>query len=721
MPIPIAHLDPSVVEEVPLDLWRQVFDAIGWPAPLLAVRDEPLSHGAVLDAITHEAPSDELLQVFEVVQSLGTDDGAEAIQEALADRRILRDVLPSGSSHRELALHLFLAQRGNAALAEVFARAQIDVQQQGAHRRYHEFFGGASGVVRPASDVAAALREATLEYCREHDLGDHVDVRAYDDGDGVHVFQILRSHRAQKPLAVVPSASGRSARATIQYRPVHGDVLRYESAHGRLRVAARAASIIGFYRRTLGRIVSDDETFFAREPAYSLRVLQEKGRAALEGHDLAELGQVRLTECLWERGDKELLHLRAPDCFRQIEELGLPLHEGTLLQAKFKLSVIGPSARPVTVTVRIPGRLDVSQPRHEALVDRFLLRVGVVGRPGPEDAPTLWALAPWRHPAAIWRRVFGRDTDALMERGVLRRIVLQSVPSPDQPASGNTLQTIRLPGGDYYGVGTEPEVPSRTLAATDLDGFELQPEQLARELRMRLSIESAPGTSSAGMTHDAVLAGRSSDDAVLDLGTVQIGDHRLYLAYAVRRPEPGALDRLRRRASGAPLALLCPTTDLPTLGLPMAALPAALPTTAQALRAAVAAAGLDEVVPAVHVAPDGARLVVDLVYGKVWIDGIEIPGLSGDTHPFLFVSRLAQAQGRPVASLNIKDEISGARSDDSTAVRQAKTKARACIGEAMAAGGRTLDIADPFPSVPGGAYRCALPSHVRQRVQNGRS
>ena len=43
------------------------------------------------------------------------------------------------------------------------------------------------------------------------------------------------------------------------------------------------------------------------------------------------------------------LHLRAPDYFRQIEELGLPLTEGALLQAKLKLDVIGPSTRPVTV------------------------------------------------------------------------------------------------------------------------------------------------------------------------------------------------------------------------------------------------------------------------------------------------------------------------------------------------------------------------------------
>lgn len=694
MLIPLAHLDPVLVEEVPLDLWRQVFDAVGWPASLRATQ-ESITHAAVLESITRDDPTDGLLQLLEVLQSLGTEDGADAIQAALGDQRIQRDALPLGISNREMALHLFLAQRENAALAEVLARAQIQVQQQGGHRRYHEFFGGAPSAVRQLLRSAAALEEATLTYCRSHDLGDHVQVRAYDD-DGAYVFQVLRSHRAQKPLAVV---SGHSARATIQYHPVHGDVLRYEAAHGRLRIAARAVSIVDFYRRTLGRILFDDEEFFAQEPVCSLRVLQEQGRAVLDRHDMAGIGQVRMTECLWERGDRELLHLRAPDCFRQIEELGLPLTEGVLLQAKLKLDVIGQSTRPVTVSIRIPGRIDISQPRHEALVDRFLAQIGIRGTPSREATPTLWSLAPWRHPLDMWRCVFGRDTDLLIERGVLRRISLERVSSPESRVAGNTLQAVSLPSGEHYGVSTEPDFPSRTLTATDLDGFELQPERFARELRSRLGVSGAVVPS-------------IGDDSVLELGTVKAGEHSVYLAYAIRRPAPGVLDRLRRRAGGAHVALLCPSADLPAIDGPLAPLDGALPTRAQAYRAAIMVTGLDDVVPAVFSAPDDAQLVVDMVRGQVWLDGVPIPGLKEGTHPFRFVARLAQAMGRPVASLAIKEEISGARQDEDTATRQAKSKANALIREAMAAAGRE-GVGDPFPKVSPDAYRCALPCFVR--------
>jgi RHS repeat-associated protein len=37
-----------------------------------------------------------------------------------------------------------------------------------------------------------------------------------------------------------------------------------------------------------------------------------------------------MTECLWERGDRELFQIRSTDCFRSMEELGLPLTQGNV-------------------------------------------------------------------------------------------------------------------------------------------------------------------------------------------------------------------------------------------------------------------------------------------------------------------------------------------------------------------------------------------------------
>lgn len=696
MSLPLAYFDAAVVEEVPVDLWRRLFGAVGWPVSLHAKRDT-FTHADVLEAFDRDAPTDDLLQLLEVLHTFGTEAGAEAIQAALNDQRVPRDVLPTGTSERELAIHLYLAQRQNASLAQVFARAQVQVHEQGGHRRYHEFLGSAPRGVRELAEKAAALADAVRAYCAAHDLGDHVQVRAFED-DGAYVFQILRSHRAQKPLAVV---DGRTARATIKYRPVHGDLLEYDAAVGRLRIAARAATVVSFYRRALGRILFEDEDFFTGDAVCSLRVLQEQGRAALEQHEMVEIGRIWMTECLWERGDRELLHLRAPDCFRQIEALRLPLTDGVLLQAKLKLELIGASTRPVTVSIRAPSRIEVSRRRHEALVDQYLTRVGIRGRPGAETAPTLWTLAPWRHAQDVWRRMFSRDTDLLIEERVLRPVRLERVPQPDEPAAGRTLEAVPLAGGEHYGVSTDPDLPSRTLTATDLDGFELQPERLRQLLRTRL-----------GAT--GVTPSWDGQDAVLELGAVAIGEQPVYLAYAVREPALGVGERLRRRAAGAPVVLLCSTADPPAVDCPTAVLENPLPTYAYVCRAVVAAAGLEDVVPAVHRAPDGSRLVVDLQRGQIWIDGLPISGLKAGTQAFQFVTRLAQAKGQPVASLAIKAELSGARRDDTTTSRQAKLAARAAINAAMEAAGRAWDT-DPFPSCGAGLYRCTLASYVSDR------
>ena len=695
MSLPLAYFDAAVVEEVPIDLWQQMFDTVGWPASLRSRRDT-FTHADVLEAFMRDEPTDDLLQLLEVLHTLGTEAGADAIHAALGAQRVPRGVLPTGTSEREMAIPLYLAQRENASPAQGFARAQIQVHEQGGHRRYHEFLGRTPHGVRQLARGAAALQDATRAYCAAHDLGDHVQVRAFED-DGAYVFQILRSHRARKPLAVV---AGHAARATIEYYPVHGDLLRYDAAVGRLRIAARAATVVTFYRRALGRILFEDEEFFTEDAVCSLRVLQDQGRAVLDRHDVMGIGRVWMTECLWERGDRELLHLRAPDCFRQIEALKLPLTEGVLLQAKLKMEVIGTSTRPVTVSIRAPGRIEISQQRHETLVDQFLTRAGIRGRRGHETAPTIWTLAPWRHAHVVWRQVFGRDTDLLIEGEVLRPISLERVSHVDGMAAGRILQAVPLAGGEHYGVSAEPDFSSRTLTATDLDGLELQPEALRQLLRSRL-----------GAT--GVTAAWDGQDAVLELGAVAIGEQPVYLAYAVRQPAPGVGDRLRRRAAGAHVVLLCPVADPAVVDCPTAVLENPLPTLAQACRAAVAAAGLEDVVPAIYRAPDGARLVVDVQRGQVWLDGILIPGLKRDTKAFQFVMRLARAKGRPVESLAIKEELSGARRDDDTVTRQAKTKANNLIKAALSAAGRAWE-GDAFPSCGNGRYRCRLASYVSE-------
>lgn len=123
------------------------------------------------------------------------------------------------------------------------------------------------------------------------------------------------------------------------------------------------------------------------------------------------------------------------------------------------------------------------------------------------------------------------------------------------------------------------------------------------------------------------------------------------------------------------------------------------------------ACGIADSVPAVHRAPEEARLVVDTRLKKVWVDDIEIVGLKPDSHAFRLVELIASSRGRPVSTSDLTAELSAARQDGNTTARQAKNAAERIIIEAMAAAGYTLGD-DPFPAAGTGFYRCAFPSYV---------
>jgi hypothetical protein len=512
------------------------------------------------------------------------------------------------------------------------------------------------------------------------------------------MFSVIRSHRMRAPLAVLP---GTDSRAAISFYPVHGDVLWYDAGIGRLRISARSPVVVRFYCTTLGQVLFGDETFFTDGEVCSLRVLQERGRAALEAAGVAGVGTIRMTECLWERGSGDLLHLRGPDCFRQIESLRLPFSEGRVLQAKLKVPVTGRSTRPVTVNVRAPSRIEVSQKQHEALIERVLKGIGIHTGSRRVLADHGWSLAPLSQRLEGWRGIFGRETDELVRREVLRTVPLPAVGAPESPGGGEVLEVVELETGGAYGVSQAPEIHSRSLTETDIEGLELDPEALRRFLRERI------GAQGAAQPWDP-------QQEVLDLGDVRLGEQRIRLSYALRPPQAGLGPTLRARAGAGPWVLLVPGEASLPADLPAALLDSPLPSRDEAIRAAVAAGNLMHSVPAVYAAPAGTRLVVDTVRGEIWFDGVRVHGLTRGI-PFTFMEVLARNTPAALTGAELVQALSPARSDENTVVRRAKAEAMKAIRNALA--GREDGMEDPFPSAGRGGYRCAVQAYVREPAE----
>jgi len=692
MHIPLAFADPVVIEEVSLPLWCELFDALGWPTSLIG-KSESLSHDEIVSAFQRDTLSGELLEAFETILNLGTPEGREAINTLLTDRQTLSSILPKDLGERELALRLFLSQRNDGALAEVLSRAQIQIQE-GNYRRFNDFIGKEPKCIHRLTAKCAELERAILEHCQQKDLGNHVQLRVFDDEDGACGFQIMRSHHTKAPLAVV---DGVPSRAKIQYRPVHADFVRYEPELGRIRITARAASIVQFYSKIFGRILFDDEAFFDVKPICNFKVLQEKGRAALENHGVFGVVRIWMTECVWERGDRERLNFFHPhDCFDSIEKLEIPLSEGRILQAKFKVQVIEKSTRPVTVTVRVPRQIEVSQVKHEELINDVLDTIGIrdVHTAAPEH--DLWALYPWRQPISAWRDCFGADTDLLVTKSILKKICLDSIEPPGHPGAGRILQAEQISPVDFLGVSQTPEIPSQSLSATDLDGLELMIPAFQRYLREVLSITGSVLPWQPGSWF-------------LDLGVLSIYEHEFRMIYALRKPPRDAATQIRTLSASTDPVLLLPQGIKDATGIIEILLDKALPNRQRILKDIIIKANLEGQVPALLTAPKNARLVVDARLGKIWFDRVEITELKPGTQAFQFVMILAEKCPVTVNKYDLSAQLSAGRTDGDQTARTAKMAANKVIKAALEENG--LSYEDSFRS-ENGSYRLTVPAHA---------
>src|SRR5262249_46090792 len=148
-----------------------------------------------------------------------------------------------------------------------------------------------------------------------------------------------------------------------------------------------------------------------------------------------------------------------------------------------KIEVVGTGTRPITVTIRVPSRIDLTQKSHLGLVHEVLTRIGVRPKSSAATADDLWTLYPWRHPHEVWRGIFGAQMETLVQAGALGTTQLASVEDPRFPGTGRLLNVVAIPPGEFQGVSDMEEVPPRALTATDVEGLELDPERLRQHLR----------------------------------------------------------------------------------------------------------------------------------------------------------------------------------------------------------------------------------------------
>lgn len=680
--VPLEALDVISVEEVSESVWKLILAEVGYPPGITA---GTFNKDALLDHLGSDAVSADLVEALRVINELGTAEAVDTMK-AVADSYQVDLGAIVAHAPRDAAGYLWLAQRQDATLREVYTRIQMQTEGRRSPRTFREFSGRRNELLRDWSELHSRLLAEITAWCKQQGYGDHIEVRGYvKAGNGQ--IQIVHGHRKQTPVVVKDDGRGRR---TVELRPVHCDVVQYDWKGARLRVSPRSAAgaVVEAYRRMLGIAFFGDEDFFAAA-GYSLRALQERGQGALDASPM--VARARVTELLWDRGG-DLYKIKSADCLAAIATLGVPPTEGDFLEARVSLVIAGRRLARRNFHVKVPNRVDYDRDdEHAGVIESFLEVSGI--RVGDQPVPSrdLWALHPWAHPERVWRDAYPHDVDELLRDKVLRTIELGVVQHPDRPLHGNALQVE-----DRFGISIDSDVPPRRLTPTDIAGLELDVGALVQMWRTTLELDG----NVVHLGRGAYLLGARSIEslrcAVVALTRKPTMDAS-QLGQSVRTFAPGSTIGIvvpRGRSSGSGL------TDVPISRL-------AVPSR-EFWRDFLIATGVANSVPAVWVAPPNARVVIDQTLKRVWLDGVE---LDVSDHVYRFVEMLAVAKGNPVATETIDQELSSNREE--TFARKVRDRLKKVIESSRGAGGPPLDVNDVVRTARGKGYALALPSFVR--------
>ncbi len=680
--LPSSFHDLTAFMEVAPATWRAVLDIAGETHRLAG---ETLTQEELLASLTAEPPGPELRDALEAIHELGSDAGRELLQQAADDVQVslgLIDEVPA----RELVARLWVESRTTDAMATLLTRARVNSPALSQERQCREFAGkrGATGPID-----REALATAIKSWCAANSQNADVFVSAYQRGDECW-YEVLRGDPLKRVVEM------RNSRPNIlDYRPASSDLLRYDPKAGRLAIATRSPRRLQMYRQIAGSLLSDDQEFFTNENICTLRPLQGRGRALFEFLP-PEIFIIDVVELRWRRGDRGKLLLQDRDCLALVEEFGIRMTEGKLIEARLSVTFAG-AARRGSVSIKVPNRIEINAGMHEALIESVLDEVGIRGQFDDSGQQlTVWSLYPWREPAERWRKCLGIDFDGLAEQGLLRAIRMESTTPPDHPAATGALTVVPLGNSLLVGVSEDPAINLRTLTVSDVEGFELDGRRLADRFQAELHL--------VGPVAEV-------DDGILLLGHLTLSESvTISLFLALREPSADAEQRIRGAAQSMHVALIAPLGCRGDLGVPQVTTSLRAQPDGRLLPRVIERLKLQDVLDP----PLWAReeLIFHEERGQVWFKGELLTKLTAGTSPYKFALEVARAKGRLVTKNELNDLLSASRTDGETARAAKLGFLRALKNSFEAAGKANPPEAKGIFASPNHGYRINVTSLV---------
>lgn len=690
-----APSDPTLrdivpIEEVSVGCWTEIFERIGLPDGVTA---STISHEAVIGAIERGDLSDEFTELLQVLHELGRGEGVDLLYQQAADAGIDTDSW-RGPGARELIARVWLSARDDQRLAHAIQLARFALFERAVPNVLREFVGKRHRPCSTSRETMERLHALLLPTFERLGFGSELTVSPRED-DGVVTFRVLRGGRVKAPLVIEGQV-----RRTLPFRPVQCDVIRYEASTGRLGLAPRAVLQVPNYPEAFGAALFDDRNHFSKVETCTLRPLQERGEVALHAERYEGIiERVSLVEFLWRRPDGSKVRLSGSNCFEQIDELGLPIKQGHLLEAKLLMQLLGPKSARTIIDVRAPMGAHSRNPKLRGIVDEYLEAIGV-RLPRPDDgAVGGWSFMDTPRDESWWKQLVGDALPLLRSRRLLVPTRLRTLTHPDHPEAPDALE-VRMEVLDdaphRIGLSRDPLIASRLVGRDDVVGLAIDREAVARAIGADLSL--------AGSPMETAMPG-CWDLGVLTLGNIPV---RVFLLLAPPTWAPEKVDWLLDQATapGERRVVLLPRGGAMEAQQPVVPVSLLRPPYDDLTPEIVDALRLGTSVPAILRASRRHVLVVDLVQRKVWVHRIQVPLTDQGLR---FVEHVVRAR-LSHQELSTKELVKlimprGAVGDDSSA-RQAKAAVKRAIDGAVG----SIVKQDLFPSLgPGRGYDVSVP------------
>ena len=293
----------------------------------------------------------DLIDALYYLDSLSSDEEADFVLEKAEDADI---PLPEEKPHPvDLVVRVWLHPGGRDLLHEIQDR--LEVRRFRSFQFFQPEDRELSAYERPPQERIDTATTGMRPVFEKRKRGDECAISIFEEPD--EVWFIIRHGEMMNRAESV----GDDGPDVSVFRPITHDVVIYDRERHELRTNVKSKWQLELYRKEFGKMLFQNEEFFAGEAKYTFDPLTDKGAEALACPDVEEIASITLREIevMWGGGpDAEYVRHRCNDLFARWKKTERNLPGGTIRRAAFSVK-FNDSKTPRTVILnRTKRQLD---------------------------------------------------------------------------------------------------------------------------------------------------------------------------------------------------------------------------------------------------------------------------------------------------------------------------------------------------------------------------